>query len=127
MLDLSQRRSIVVRPSEASNNCVHVSAEQRGVCAAKALQCDAAGDVPFGVASVVPSERRGDNSDIWFTGNEKEVPLMPRKAGERYRCEKCGAVLVYEKECPCPDATQHSEICCGVQMKRIEDKAPAGK
>jgi hypothetical protein len=43
---------------------------------------------------------------------------MPRAAGDRYVCEKCGAVLVYEKGCPCPPGIPHSEICCGEQMKK---------
>jgi hypothetical protein len=43
---------------------------------------------------------------------------MPRAAGDRYACEKCGAVLVYEKGCPCPASMPHSEICCGEQMKK---------
>jgi len=42
---------------------------------------------------------------------------MSRKAGERYVCGKCGATLVYEKECPCSEGI-HSEVCCGQQMKR---------
>lgn len=47
---------------------------------------------------------------------------MPRSIGERYACESCGAQLVYEKPCPCPEGKPHSEICCGVQMKRVEQK-----
>jgi hypothetical protein len=44
---------------------------------------------------------------------------MPRNAGDRYVCEKCGAQLVYEKPCPCPEKRNaHSEICCGEQMKK---------
>jgi hypothetical protein len=43
---------------------------------------------------------------------------MPRAAGDRYVCEQCGAVLVYEKGCPCPLEMPHSEICCGEQMKK---------
>jgi hypothetical protein len=46
---------------------------------------------------------------------------MARQIGERYVCEKCGATVVYEKGCPCPKADDHSEVCCGTQMK------PAGK
>jgi len=42
---------------------------------------------------------------------------MARKVGDRYVCEKCGAALVYEKACPCPEGDSHSEICCGEQMK----------
>ena len=48
---------------------------------------------------------------------------MPRKVGERYACEKCGAQLVYEKACPCPEGMPHSEICCGEQMKKVSAKA----
>jgi hypothetical protein len=42
---------------------------------------------------------------------------MARSVGDRYVCEKCGAALVYEKACPCPEGGMHSEICCGQQMK----------
>jgi hypothetical protein len=45
---------------------------------------------------------------------------MPREVGERYECESCGAVLVYEKACPCGAKMVHSEICCGQQMKKVE-------
>ena len=38
----------------------------------------------------------------------------------------CGAVLVYEKPCPCPESMPHSEICCGEQMKAEGRKAPPG-
>lgn len=47
---------------------------------------------------------------------------MSRKAGDRYECTKCGAVLVYEKACPCPPQMAHSEICCGEQMKLVSAK-----
>jgi len=50
---------------------------------------------------------------------------MPRKVGDRYACEKCGAVLVYEKECPCPEGMKHSEICCGEQMKLVKKEGSA--
>ena len=44
---------------------------------------------------------------------------MARNTGDRYVCEKCGAVLVYEKPCTCKTTKEHahSEICCGQQMK----------
>jgi hypothetical protein len=45
---------------------------------------------------------------------------MARQVGARYVCEKCGAELVYEKACPCPEAhAAHSEICCGQQMNAV--------
>jgi hypothetical protein len=44
---------------------------------------------------------------------------MPRQAGDRYRCESCGAELVYEKPCPCPPQMEHKEICCGKQMTAV--------
>lgn len=57
---------------------------------------------------------------------QQETP-MPRKAGDRYVCEKCGATLVYEKPCPCPEGMPHSEICCGQQMKLVDKGQAAGK
>jgi hypothetical protein len=51
---------------------------------------------------------------------------MARNVGDRYMCEKCGAVLVYEKGCPCPTSMPHSEICCGQQMKPVKSDAPTG-
>ncbi|MEZ5399884.1 MAG: hypothetical protein R2729_09445 [Bryobacteraceae bacterium] len=50
---------------------------------------------------------------------------MARKVGDRYVCEKCGAALVYEKACPCPETTAHghSEVCCGQQMKPSREAA----
>jgi hypothetical protein len=51
---------------------------------------------------------------------------MPRKAGDRFRCEKCGAQLVYEKPCPCPPDMPHVEICCGRQMTAVTTGAGVG-
>jgi hypothetical protein len=45
--------------------------------------------------------------------------VMSREAGDRYRCDKCQAELVYEKGCPCPASMPHQEICCGEQMKKV--------
>jgi len=42
-----------------------------------------------------------------------------RNVGDRYRCEKCGAELVYEKPCPCGPTMAHVEICCGQQMTAV--------
>lgn len=44
---------------------------------------------------------------------------MSRQKDDRYKCESCGAVLVYEVECPCPAAMEHREICCGKQMTLV--------
>jgi hypothetical protein len=52
---------------------------------------------------------------------------MPRKVGDRFTCEKCGAVLVYEKGCPCPEGMPHSELCCGQQMKAVSKDVPPAK
>ncbi len=43
-----------------------------------------------------------------------------REVGDRYRCDKCGAVLVYEKACPCPSGMRHEEICCDQQMVAVK-------
>ena len=45
---------------------------------------------------------------------------MSRKVNDRYSCEKCGAQLVYEKPCTCPENMPNSEICCGVQMVLVQ-------
>lgn len=47
---------------------------------------------------------------------------MSREVGARFRCEKCGAQLVYEVACPCPGEMEHREICCGEQMKAVDKK-----
>jgi hypothetical protein len=44
---------------------------------------------------------------------------MARNVGTRYECEKCGAVLVYEKACPCPPEMVHKEICCDQDMALV--------
>lgn len=44
---------------------------------------------------------------------------MSRGAGERFECEECGAVLIYEKSCPCTSENEHSEMCCNKQMKQL--------
>lgn len=49
---------------------------------------------------------------------------MQRQVGDRYACESCGAQLVYEKPCPCPEGKSPSEICCGKQMTLVEQQAP---
>jgi hypothetical protein len=59
----------------------------------------------------------------WAALGLEEV-VMARNLGDRYRCDKCGAVLVYEKACPCPASMPHSEICCGQQMKPVKRDAP---
>lgn len=46
---------------------------------------------------------------------------MARREGQRLVCERCGAELVYTKACPCPAEMAHSEICCGQQMKTVEE------
>jgi hypothetical protein len=48
---------------------------------------------------------------------------MPREVGDRYYCPQCGAQLIYEKPCPCPESMPHSEICCGEQMRQVQDQA----
>ena len=48
---------------------------------------------------------------------------MSRSTDDRYRCDECGAVLVYEKACPCCTGKgDHAEMCCGQPMSKV----PAG-
>jgi hypothetical protein len=44
---------------------------------------------------------------------------MGREVGARYECTKCGAVLVYEKGCPCGAAMKHEEVCCDQNMTLV--------
>jgi hypothetical protein len=46
--------------------------------------------------------------------------IRMRDVGDRYRCDKCSAELVYEKACPCPPGMRHEEICCGQQMSVVK-------
>jgi hypothetical protein len=48
-----------------------------------------------------------------------EEAQVARSAGTRYECESCGAVLVYEKPCPCSGDGEHAEICCEKPMKEL--------
>jgi predicted RNA-binding Zn-ribbon protein involved in translation (DUF1610 family) len=48
---------------------------------------------------------------------------MARNVGDRYKCDKCGAELVYERACPCPPSMPHSETCCGQQMTPVKRDA----
>jgi len=58
----------------------------------------------------------------WDDSDLNKETRMPRQAGDRYTCAKCGATLVYETPCPCPPGMVHSEICCGEQMKPMPKK-----
>ncbi|HET9450908.1 MAG TPA: hypothetical protein VFO83_08510 [Aggregicoccus sp.] len=44
---------------------------------------------------------------------------MPHPAGERLRCDDCGAEIVFAKACPCPpgETKTHSDKCCGKEMR----------
>jgi hypothetical protein len=46
---------------------------------------------------------------------------MSHPAGERLRCDECGAELLLVKACPCPEREPkaHSGLCCGKEMRRI--------
>lgn len=43
--------------------------------------------------------------------NEK---LIPMKKGEKYKCQKCGLVVVIDSACAC---TACDLICCGLPLK----------
>jgi hypothetical protein len=46
---------------------------------------------------------------------------MPHPVGERLRCDECGAEIVFEKGCSCPEREpkEHYDFCCGKQMRSI--------
>ncbi len=43
---------------------------------------------------------------------------MAHEAGQRYRCEECGAEIVFIRPCPCPEdePKAHPDICCDRKM-----------
>jgi hypothetical protein len=41
------------------------------------------------------------------------------KAGEKFRCEKCGMEMTVTKECPCPDDSRMTLECCDQSMMRF--------
>lgn len=50
---------------------------------------------------------------------------MPHPAGERLRCDECGAEILFVKPCPCPerDPKAHADICCNKEMRKVESEA----
>jgi hypothetical protein len=48
---------------------------------------------------------------------------MPHPVGERLRCDECGAEIMFVKACPCPDSEPkaHSDICCGKEMRKLQE------
>lgn len=46
---------------------------------------------------------------------------MPHPVGERLRCDQCGAEIVFEKACDCPEREPktHHDICCGKEMRSL--------
>lgn len=50
----------------------------------------------------------------------KEVKKVAKK-GDKYKCEKCGVVLVVDEDCGCSAC---DVICCGTPMKPVK-AAPA--
>jgi hypothetical protein len=52
---------------------------------------------------------------------------MAHPAGERLRCDECGAEIVFVKGCPCPEREpkSHSDICCGKEMRNLGVETPA--
>jgi hypothetical protein len=52
---------------------------------------------------------------------------MAHPVGERLHCDSCGAEVVFEKACPCPEAEPktHSDVCCGSEMRRVGAGAAA--
>jgi len=46
---------------------------------------------------------------------------MSHAAGERLRCEECGAEIVFVKPCPCPEREPkaHRDTCCGKEVQSL--------
>jgi hypothetical protein len=58
----------------------------------------------------------------------KEVAPMPHPTGEMLRCDSCGAEIVYEKACMCPEREpkQHANLCCGKEMRVLGIRETGG-
>lgn len=54
---------------------------------------------------------------------------MPHPKGEILRCDSCGAEIEFKKPCPCSEREprQHSDTCCGKEMKRVPVETAAQK
>jgi hypothetical protein len=52
---------------------------------------------------------------------------MSHPAGERLRCDECGAEILFVKACSCPEHEQkvHSDLCCGKEMHSLGTGAEA--
>lgn len=52
---------------------------------------------------------------------------MPHPTGERLRCDDCGAEIVFERACLCPEteAKKHSDVCCGKEMRSLGVARPS--
>lgn len=50
---------------------------------------------------------------------------MAHNVGERLRCDECGAEIVFTQPCPCPEREPktHADICCGKEMRRLDEAA----
>lgn len=50
---------------------------------------------------------------------------MPHPVGERLECESCNAEIVFVRACPCPatEPKAHSNLCCGKEMRLVEEGA----
>lgn len=46
---------------------------------------------------------------------------MSHPAGERLRCDECGAEILFVSECPCPEREPraHSDLCCSKEMRSL--------
>lgn len=47
-----------------------------------------------------------------FLKTKKDI--IPMKKGEKYKCQKCGLVVVIDSACTC---TACDLICCGLPLK----------
>jgi len=45
---------------------------------------------------------------------------MAKKKGSKYKCEKCGMVVIVDEACGCSECDL---VCCNVPMKEANPKA----
>lgn len=57
---------------------------------------------------------------------------MAHPVGERFRCDDCGAEIMFTAACDCPaeEPSRHAHVCCGQEMRSLGvapgEKAEAG-
>jgi len=47
------------------------------------------------------------------------VKFLVKKKGEKYKCDKCGLVVLVEDDCGCEEC---DIVCCSAPMKQVKEE-----